>query len=911
MLTMEMIREAQERLRGVARVTPLNGAKTLGRNVYMKAENLQLTGAFKLRGAYNKLCTLTEEERARGVIACSAGNHAQGIALSATKLGIKSVICMPEGAPISKVEATRNYGAEVVLAPGVYDDAAREAERLSKEHGYTFAHPFNDPYVIAGQGTIGLEILEQLPEVEQVVVPIGGGGLISGVAFAIKQLKPSCKVIGVQAGVVASMYASRQAGKVTTVPDAATLADGIHVLTPGSLTFEMCQKYVDEIVTVSEDEIADTASAELANIRRKIAQAGIRIRESLDKMVRSADVQKSLMDNIVTVRDGRYVLPVKAEYKGNVKGIVHASSATGSTLFIEPEAVVEANNDIRVLQGREQEEIERIIAELSSDCAACAETMKNDYMTCAELNLYFAKSNLGAKMKGCIPEISDDGVLELKKARHPLIDPDKVVPVDITVGKDYSTLIVTGPNTGGKTVLLKTAGLLTAMTMCGLMVPAADGTKISVFRHILVDIGDMQSIEQSLSTFSSHMSNVVNIIKTADESSLILIDELGSGTDPVEGAALAVSIIEALMEKGSRIFVTTHYQELKIFAIEHENVENGSCEFDVKTLRPTYRLIIGSPGKSNAFSISSKLGVPADIIANAKALVSDDDRRFEEVVTQLEASRRALDRQNTELAQLKKQAKEQAEALEREKQEFEARKDEEFEKAHTQAMRIVENCRYQSDKLLEELADIRKERNKEAFDKRTGAAKSMSRSSLDKMYDEANPVRKKENEYKPPRPYKRGDSVVIVDIGKKGILAGDPDANGNVFVQVGIMKTKTNVSRLRLAEEDKVTVGSKKAPAGARAGVSKTKVSGKMERRSSLELDIRGCAVDEGIHEVDAFIDNAVMVNAGIITIIHGKGTGLLRQGIQRHLKHHPSVKSFRNGLFGEGEDGVTVVELK
>lgn len=693
----------------------------------------------------------------------------------------------------------------------------------------------------------------------------------------------------------------------------ASAGDAENTLTPLFTELSPNKWLEDKIqnAILSEDEIADTASAELANIRRKIAQAGIRIRESLDKMVRSADVQKSLMDNIVTVRDGRYVLPVKAEYKGNVKGIVHASSATGSTLFIEPEAVVEANNDIRVLQGREQEEIERIIAELSSDCAACAETMKNDYMTCAELNLYFAKSNLGAKMKGCIPEISDDGVLELKKARHPLIDPDKVVPVDITVGKDYSTLIVTGPNTGGKTVLLKTAGLLTAMTMCGLMVPAADGTKISVFRHILVDIGDMQSIEQSLSTFSSHMSNVVNIIKTADESSLILIDELGSGTDPVEGAALAVSIIEALMAKGSRIFVTTHYQELKIFAIEHENVENGSCEFDVKTLQPTYRLIIGSPGKSNAFSISSKLGVPADIIANAKALVSDDDRHFEEVVTQLEASRRALDKQNAELAQLKKQAKEQAEALEREKQEFEARKDEEFEKAHTQAMRIVENCRYQSDKLLEELADIRKERNKEAFDKRTSAAKSMSRSSLDKMYDEANPVRKKENEYKPPRPYKRGDSVVIVDIGKKGILAGDPDANGNVFVQVGIMKTKTNVSRLRLAEEDKVTVGSKKAPAGARAGVSKTKVSGKMERRSSLELDIRGCAVDEGIHEVDAFIDNAVMVNAGIITIIHGKGTGLLRQGIQRHLKHHPSVKSFRNGLFGEGEDGVTVVELK
>lgn len=657
---------------------------------------------------------------------------------------------------------------------------------------------------------------------------------------------------------------------------------------------------------LSEDEIADTASAELANIRRKIAQAGVRIRESLDKMIRSADIQKSLMDNIVTVRDGRYVLPVKAEHKGNVRGIVHASSATGSTLFIEPEAVVEANNDIRVLQGREQEEIERIIAEMSSDCAACADTMKNDYMICAELNLYFAKANLGAKMRGCVPEIYDDGVLVLKKARHPLIDADKVVPVDISVGKDYNALIVTGPNTGGKTVLLKTAGLLSAMAMCGLMVPAADGTRISVFDRILVDIGDMQSIEQNLSTFSSHMSNVVSILKNADERSLILLDELGSGTDPVEGAALAVSLIEAMLEKGSRLMVTTHYQELKLFAIEKDGVENASCEFDIKTLQPTYRLIIGSPGKSNAFSISSKLGIPHDIIAKAKGLVSDDNRRFEEVVAQLEASRRAFDRQNTELANLKKQQQELIVQLEKQKEDFEAQKDDEFEKARTQAMRIVENCRLQSDKLLEELSDIRKERNKEDFDRRTAAAKSLSRSSLDKMYNEANPVRKKEiKEYKPPRPYKRGDSVLMADINKKGILSSDPDGNGNVFVQVGVMKTKTNVSRLRLIDEEKVTVSGKKA------GVSKSKISGKLDRKSSMELDIRGYAVDEGIHEVDMFIDNAVLVNAGIVTIIHGKGTGLLRQGIQRHLKSHPSVKSFRSGLFGEGEDGVTIVELK
>ncbi|MGN0665712.1 MAG: endonuclease MutS2 [Huintestinicola sp.] len=657
---------------------------------------------------------------------------------------------------------------------------------------------------------------------------------------------------------------------------------------------------------ISEEEISDLASPTLASIRRKITQAGLRIRDSLDKMIRSAEIQKSLRENIVTMRDGRYVLPVKSEYKGNIRGIVHASSATGSTLFIEPEAVVEANNDIRILQGQEQEEIERIISELSSDCASAAITIKADYHTCAELNLYFAKANLGAKMNAAVPELSDDGIIELHKARHPLIDKNKVVPVDLTLGRDYQALIVTGPNTGGKTVLLKTAGLLTVMTMCGLMIPVSDGSRISVFDNILVDIGDMQSIENDLSTFSSHMGEVVRIYRKSDERSLILMDELGSGTDPVEGAALAVSIIKAMMARGSRIMVTTHYQELKMFAIEQDKVENASCEFDVKTMQPTYRLIVGSPGKSNAFYISSRLGLPSDIISEAKSLVSDENRKFEEVVAQLEASRRALDRQTTELALLKKQNKEALEALEKEKADFEAAKDAEFEKARVQAMRIVENCRMQSDKLLDELSDIRKENSKAEFERRSANAKSMSRNAIDKMYDEANPVRKREmKEYKPPRPYKRGDNVLLVDIGKKGILASDPDENGNVFVQAGIMKTKTNISKLRMVEAEKVTYKNKPS------GVSKSQVSGKMTRKSSLELDIRGYAVDEGILEVDMFIDNAVMVNAGIITIIHGKGTGLLRQGIQRHLKSHPSVRSFRNGVFGEGEDGVTVVELK
>ncbi len=666
-------------------------------------------------------------------------------------------------------------------------------------------------------------------------------------------------------------------------------------------------KYLEDKIKnaiVSEDEISDMASPELANIRRKIARAGIYIKEALDKMIRSSEIQKSLQENIVTMRDGRYVIPVKAEFKGNVQGLVHATSSSGSTLFIEPISVVEANNDIRLLKGQEQDEIERIIAELSADCSGCADTIADGYNTSAELNLYFAKSNLAAKMRASTPEISDDGIIVLKKARHPLIDKNKVVPVDLSIGETYSALIVTGPNTGGKTVLLKTAGLLTAMAMCGMMIPAGDGSKISVFEKILVDIGDQQSIEQSLSTFSSHMGIVVEILKIADSNTLILLDELGSGTDPVEGAALAVSIIEELKSKGCKLLVTTHYQELKMYAIEKDGIENASCEFDVATLQPTYKIIIGSPGKSNAFSISSKLGIPDNVIENARNIVSTENQRFEEVISMLENSRKELDKQNEEIRKLKNEHKQKLEELENELDSLNKRKDAEFEKARIQATRIIENCRVQSENLLDELNDIRKEKEKADFAQRTASAKSRSRSAIDKMFDEANPVMKREyKEYKLPRPLKRGDHVLIFDIDKKGILASDPDSNGNVFVQAGIMKTKVNISKLRLIEAEKVSYQNKK--------ISRKDVRGKLERSTSMELDIRGHAVDEGIHEVDMFIDNAVLTGAGMITIIHGKGTGILRQGIQKHLKTHPSVKSFRAGLYGEGEDGVTIIELK
>ena len=696
-------------------------------------------------------------------------------------------------------------------------------------------------------------------------------------------------------------------GQIRTLDEWFSQCENVETTLSGYFASLSPNRFLEDKISnaiVSDEEMADSASPELARIRRKIAQSGAKIRDMLDKLIRSSDVQKSLQEAIVTIRDGRYVIPVKAEYKGTVPGLVHASSSSGQTLFIEPVSVVEANNDIRVLQGKEQEEMERIIAELSADVAEYAEFIARDYETCVILNLYFAKANLGARMKASTPEISDDGELILKKARHPLIDKDKVVPVDITLGGDYQALVVTGPNTGGKTVLLKTAGLLTSMVMCGLLIPAADGSKISVFRNILVDIGDWQSIEQSLSTFSSHINEVIEIMKIADRSSLILLDELGSGTDPVEGAALAVSIIEKLKARGSRMLVTTHYQELKIYALSNDGIENASCEFDVATLQPTYRLIIGSPGKSNAFDISKRLGLPDDVIDKARSLVSSEDKRFEDVVGQLEAARHELEQQTSEVERLRREQAENAEKLRSELDDFEKRKDAELEKARDTANRIIESVRNQSQSLIDELDQLRKDKEKENFTQRAIDARAKTRSTLGRMYDEANPVSKRSNDdYVLPRALQRGDTVYLVDINKKGILAGNPDANGNVYVQVGIMKTRVNVKRLRLEEPEKVTYKNKH--------VSVKDVRGTMQRSTALELDIRGQNANEGIMDVDAFIDNAVMCNAGIVTIIHGKGTGVLRKAVQEHLRRHPSVKSCRSGVYGEGEEGVTIVELK
>ncbi len=670
-------------------------------------------------------------------------------------------------------------------------------------------------------------------------------------------------------------------------------------LMPNKYLYEKLERSI-----LSEEEIADSASAELAAIRKKINRAGAKLRDTLDKMIKSENVQKTLQENIVTMRDGRYVLPVKAEHRGKIQGLIHSASATGQTIFIEPMAVVEANNDIRMLESQEQEEIERIIAELCGDCGAAAEDIIRGYETAAELDLYFSKANLGAKMKASVPKVTMDGRLVLKKARHPLLDMKKAVPIDIDLGGQYSALIITGPNTGGKTVALKTAGLLSAMVMCGMLIPVSDGSSVSVYKNILADIGDSQSIEQSLSTFSAHTNNVIEIIEKADESSLVLLDELGSGTDPVEGAALAVSVIERLKSQGAKLMVSTHYQELKLYAIEQQDVENASCEFDMETFRPTYRLVTGSPGKSNAFSISGALGMPKDVIDAAKALVSDENTRFEKVVEQLEAARTELEKQREQMESARREAQELRDKLREELDALEKDKQNQLEKTRIQAMSIIESVKAQSNSLLDELEALKKEKDKKDFGQKYSQAKSRSRSSLNKMYDKANPVSESADDgYVLPRKLKKGDSVYVKDMDKTGTVCSEPDSSGNVYVQIGIMKTKLSVSKLRLSEQKKAV--SIKSPRTGR------NVKSKMERRGTMELDIRGKAADEGVYEMEAFIDSAVMSGLNMVTIIHGKGTGILREAVHRRLRSMKQVKSFRVGMYGEGENGVTIVELK
>lgn len=664
----------------------------------------------------------------------------------------------------------------------------------------------------------------------------------------------------------------------------------------------MSNKFLEEKITnaiISEDEISDKASSTLADIRRKIRTASSKAREVLDKIIHSTQYLKYLQDAIVTQRDGRYVVPVRSECRGNVPGLVHDTSASGATVFIEPMGVVQANNDIKLLRSKEEDEIERILFELSANAGDFADAIIASYKNLAILNFVFAKANLAYNMRASMPIMNDRGIVDLKQARHPIIDKDKVVPVDIVLRKNFDTLVITGPNTGGKTVTLKTLGLLTLMAMCGLLVPCADNSELSVFRRVLVDIGDEQSIEQSLSTFSAHMTNIIQIIKLANSGSLVLIDELGAGTDPVEGAALAISILEKLRDKHAKIASTTHYAELKEFALRTEGVENACCEFDVTTLRPTYRLLIGVPGKSNAFAITKRLGMDDEIVERAKELVSSESRQFEDVVGTLEKRRQSLEKQIENANRLTAKANTEKQKAENEIRRAKENAEREIERAKQEAQRIISRTRAQADALVEELDKARKAKEMSA------EARAKLKKNLNIMENNADPVMKKQSDgekYKLPRPLKVGDSVLIFDIDKNATVLAPPTKDGMVLVQAGIIKTRVKIDNLRLIKEKKQQPPQYSA---------KRNVHSTLDVRPTTEVDVRGETAFDAIMIVDKAIDNAVLMNINQLTIIHGKGTGVLRREIQSFLRTHKAVKSFRLGVFGEGESGVTIVELK
>lgn len=649
----------------------------------------------------------------------------------------------------------------------------------------------------------------------------------------------------------------------------------------------------------SDETISDNASPELYDIRRKISSAANSIREKLDKTLRG-EQSKFLQENIITQRDGRFVVPVKSEYRSSFSGIVHDTSSSGATLFIEPMSVVEINNDIRVLRSKEKEEIQRILCELSAKVAEYGESIQNSYRIITELAIIFGKASLAYKMNATVPIINGNNRIVLRNARHPLINPKTVVPISLTLGKDYNSLVITGPNTGGKTVTLKTIGLLTLMALCGMMIPCDDNSEIAVFDKILVDIGDEQSIEQSLSTFSSHMVNVISILENATPWSLVLIDELGSGTDPVEGAALATAILIKLYKKGARIAATTHYAELKSYALTTEGVENASCEFDVETLKPTYRLLIGVPGRSNAFAISEKLGLDMNIINEAKAFVNEDNRKFENIIISLEKERVLAEKNRREAETLKLELYEQKRNFDTKAAEAEKRYNEILNKAKTDASFIIDKARYKSDTLINELEDIKKQYNAENAAEKYRSAKLLVKNKINEMLDDANPVSENLNsEYKLPRALKIGDNVKIIDISRNGTVGELSYKNEKALIISGNIKLWVNFDNLMLLESNKKQVSKKSVS-----------VPSKLERTATTEIDIRGMASDEAIIELSRFIDNAMLTGVNSITIIHGKGTGVLRTAVQKYLKTNKYIKNFRIGMFGEGENGVTIVEL-
>ena len=655
-----------------------------------------------------------------------------------------------------------------------------------------------------------------------------------------------------------------------------------------------------------ENTIADAASTELADIRRHMRQAQAKSRQILQKIISSPTYGKILQETIITQRDGRFVVPVKAEHKGDLPGLVHDISSSGATLFVVPMGVVQANNEYIELEAREQKEIERILAELSAEAAAHREDIQWDYDAMVHLDLIFARGQLSYRMDAVRPEVRRDGAIHLRKARHPLLDPKKAVPIDIELGSTFDTLVITGPNTGGKTVSLKTLGLLTLMTQCGLHIPVADRSVISVYERVLADIGDEQSIEQSLSTFSANMVNIVAILEEADRSSLILFDELGAGTDPIEGAALAIAIIQRVRQLGAKVAATTHYAELKTFAMTTAGVENASCEFDVETLSPTYRLLIGIPGKSNAFAISKRLGLSDDVIEAAKVQMSGESVRFEDVLTQLEAKRQALEKREMEADRLYRQREEDARKAREFREQMERAKENARGRGEAEAKRILRDARSAADQVFAELAEMRKAQAKAERTLNANEARAELRRKLNEAEDAVSKRDARQEPIpRPSRPIQVGDLVEIPGVRQNAEVVS-VGKDGTLQLKAGVLKMKAKADEVRLIEDDE-RAAKKKNPAVA----IRQNADRQLRTSAARELDIRGMETLEAESVVENFISAAVMGHLDTVTIIHGKGTGALRKAVHDILRRNKAVKSFRLGVYGEGESGVTVVTMK
>ena len=669
-----------------------------------------------------------------------------------------------------------------------------------------------------------------------------------------------------------------------------------HSLTPN--------KYLEErILTsiLSEEEIADTASSELADIRRHMRVQSGKIRDSLQKVISSPAYSKFLREPIITIRQGRYVVPVKSECKNDVPGLVHDVSATGSTYFVEPMSAVNANNALRELQLKEKKEIERILAELSSEVAAHAEDINLDYSLLVQLDVVFAKAKLAFNMRTWAPIMNDTGRVELRNARHPLIDPKRVVPISLRLGTDFDTMIITGPNTGGKTVTLKTIGLLTLMAECGLHVPAGDGSVLSTFDAILADIGDEQSIAQSLSTFSSHMKTIVDVVEQCDNRTLVLYDELGAGTDPAEGAALAIALIEFSRKMGSRVVATTHYAELKLYAMRTKGVINASCEFDVETLQPTYKLLIGIPGKSNAFAISRKLGLPEDILKEASDLVGKSDKDFEDVLAQLEQQRQQMENARMEAEKLKRETAQIKQQSEQYQEQLRKEKEKAMEAARREAQGIIDEARAAANIASEELKALRKQLQDSADTTGINQRQAELRRTLNETEDKIRAKQPQPARPQSTREIRVGDTVELLNLGvKASVLA--INKNGTYQLQAGIMKLTAKADEIYLLENDNPY----KAKGGHPAHSGREMQMAPM----SSEIDLRGMDTVEAICVLDRYMDEAMRAKLSTVRIIHGKGTGALRQAVHQDLKRNKFVKSFRLGVYGEGEDGVTIAEF-